>query len=694
MPPQAQYSHVGMTQNPQYSQFGTTSNAQYSQLDLEDAEDVPTHTSPNVYTTDRNTHSLADMVRAMPQVNPTTRRWSPERPPKMLEQSPYTIEGQGEFGYNIHPELYNLQDPNEQRTADAHITPNTTTDYTLNYDQTATFNYHPPQQITAPASPYHESATAPPSSFGSSPASAHLHSQPKLATQGLPRKSRQQRVMCICTICNCTKMYPLRTRSKSVQCPKCLKEHATTDPSSYTPAQHALPPVYQQSSMPTSARGLMGRDYPTPPPQLQGSSQTVTPIGGNMIFFPRSKDASDAQNIDQALSAPSSIGDRDLFQTAQDFDGFQQYAGPAQQKMGRNMKHQTSANNGQSDYPGSDLLSTLDPRLHPAPVMFGDDFAYAAQLQDNETQRYTASTTAGATAEDTADQPGYVDHFADEAAVDAFRMAQANLGRVFLNIPGDDHLNITAAKKHEMCAALHHAMLQKPVGAPDSMTDRDKAAYVKKQNEAYDICKAYVETEQGRKHVSAACDKLYWSVQRLHVDEAIDGAGLGLDRTSKFSVRFQMILDVVGFNKSAARDIPYGEGRVEDLIRAPGPFLRRKAYNVKGNKGKGKDLGNMKELKKLMAKGDGDVLAAIQAMLQEEESAVPVEAADPQTEESAVAGADPGEVSGKGMGKRRITDVDGDDEDSVAVVPDAKRKRKTKSPRSNDVQKNGGYTWG
>ncbi|KAK4929713.1 hypothetical protein LTR49_003671 [Elasticomyces elasticus] len=213
MPPQAQYPHIGMTQNPQYSQFGTTSNAQYSQLDLEDAEDVPTHTSPNAYTTDRNTQSLADMVRAMPQVNPTTRRWSPERPPKMLEQSPYTIEDQGEFGYHgsFHPELYHLQDPNEQRALDDYTTPNTATDYTLNYGQTGTPHYHPPQQTTALASPHHESATAPLSSFGSSPASAHLHSQPTLATQGLPRKAKQQRVMCICTICDCIKMYPLRT---------------------------------------------------------------------------------------------------------------------------------------------------------------------------------------------------------------------------------------------------------------------------------------------------------------------------------------------------------------------------------------------------------------------------------------------------------------------------------------------------
>ncbi|KAK5728514.1 hypothetical protein LTR15_001650 [Elasticomyces elasticus] len=251
--------------------------------------------------------------------------------------------------------------------------------------------------------------------------------------------------------------------------------------------------------------------------------------------------------------------------------------------------------------------------------------------------------------------PSYVDEFADEAEVDAFHLEQANRGRVCLDVLVDDYDTVTDEQRKEMCAALYAAMLRKPSTESTAVADHVKAAFDKDQNEAYEKCKKFVESEFGRKHVSAACNKLFWTVKRLHTD-GVPGnpfkpygktPKLNLDKTAKFTARFQQIVDVVGVSKRCGLDVLLGE-RLDDLACAPWQCVRRKVFNVAGNKGKRDNQMRGAAAKKAI-ENNGDVVEAVKTALQEK----PFAGTD----------SDEGEISikAKGKRKRKATSEDGEE---------------------------------
>ncbi|KAK3630546.1 hypothetical protein LTR22_021462 [Elasticomyces elasticus] len=254
---------------------------------------------------------------------------------------------------------------------------------------------------------------------------------------------------------------------------------------------------------------------------------------------------------------------------------------------------------------------------------------------------------------------GYVDEFADEAAVDAFHQEQVDRGHVNLDVLMDDHDTVTDEQRRQMCAALYAAALRKPTTDPMTVADRATAAFIKDQDEAYEKCKKFVETEFGRKHVSAACSKMFWTVKRLHTDGVPGNAfkpygkkpKLVLDKTSKFTARFQQIMDVVGVSKRCGLDVLLGE-RLDDLACAPWECVRRKLYNVAGNKGKRDDQIRGGAARKAM-ESEGDVLEAVKTALQEK----------------LFAGADGDkvELSIKAKGKRKRKATSEDFEESTAI---------------------------
>jgi len=98
-----------------------------------------------------------------------------------------------------------------------------------------------------------------------------------------------------------------------------------------------------------------------------------------------------------------------------------------------------------------------------------------------------------------------------------------------------------------------------------------------------------MDSQHKVRFVSASCAKVYYNAVSLHRGgipshllkkggkRSKNGYKLGLD--SKFTMRIEKIIDAVASHKRVAFDLATNERRLEDLVRGPAAFVKRKSKN-------------------------------------------------------------------------------------------------------------------